>query len=42
VDWTLDDLLTAVESRLASLDLIDAPTDGRVAPSVDTRTARYY
>lgn len=42
MDWTLDDLLTAVESRLASLSLIDAPTDGRVAPSVDTRTARYY
>jgi DNA-binding transcriptional MerR regulator len=40
--WTLDELSSRAEARLAELGLLEGPTDGRVARAADPRTVRYY
>jgi DNA-binding transcriptional MerR regulator len=40
--WTLEDLSSLAEERLARLGLLDALPDGRVARAADPRTVRYY
>lgn len=40
--WTLDELASRASERLAALGLLEAATDGRVAPAADPRTVRYY
>jgi DNA-binding transcriptional MerR regulator len=40
--WTLDELSSLAEARLAALGLLDEPPDGRVARAADPRTVRYY
>ena len=40
--WTLEELSSLAEARLAALGLLDEPPDGRVARAADPRTVRYY
>lgn len=40
--WTLEELSSLAEARLAGLGLLDALPDGRVARAADPRTVRYY
>ncbi len=40
--WTLEELSSLAEARLADLGLLDALPDGRVARAADPRTVRYY
>lgn len=40
--WTLEELASRAEVRLAELGLLDGPVDGRVARAADPRTVRYY
>jgi len=40
--WTLEELSSLAEAKLATLGLLDALPDGRVARAADPRTVRYY
>jgi DNA-binding transcriptional MerR regulator len=42
VGWTLVELSSRAEARLAELGLHESPVDGRVSRAADPRTVRYY